>query len=363
MFRPPLCSGAGTTFRPEPSAASYGWRGAPLIAAEAAQTTLGRMASFTDRIPARLRRALHPARPFWRAAMLWNGANGARMSAAISFYGMLSLAPLLILLVGLFGWWVDREVLTSGLVSQVSAIAGERGGAVIGHALASAKEPAEGIAASVAGFVVLLMGATGVFGELQSAFERIWRGDDKPADPPKWWHGASLRLRGIGYVLVFGFLLLVSLVISTFLSLAAGWAGSWIALEQLVRVLNEVAAFAVSAALFFGLMRMSSGRKPRWRSLAFGAVVGATLFTGGRQLLALYLSSAAVVSAYGAAGSLVVLLMWIFFSAAILLYAAGCAKAVEELRVENETTASSPPAPARGNRRHVRHGLEGGIRP
>src|SRR3990167_9987735 len=122
------------------------------------------MASFTDRIPPWLRRALRPALPFWRAANLWNGANGARMSAAISFYGMLSLAPLLILLVGLFGWWIDREVLTSGLVAQGSAIVGERGGAGGGRALASAKEPAEGIAASVAGFVGLLMGATGVFG-------------------------------------------------------------------------------------------------------------------------------------------------------------------------------------------------------
>lgn len=316
------------------------------------------MSSLTDRVPAWLRRALRPALPFWRAALLWNGVDGARMSAAISFYGMLSLAPLLILLVGLLGWWVDREVLTSGLVSQAGAVLGERAGEVIGQALASAKEPAEGIAASVVGFIVLLMGATGVFGELQAAFQRIWTGEDKPAEPPKWWHAASLRLRGIGYVLVFGFLLLVSLVLTTFLNLAAGWAGSWLALEHVVRVLNEVAGFAVSAALFFGLMRMSSGNRPRWRSLVFGAVVGATLFTGGRQLLALYLSSAAVVSAYGAAGSLVVLLMWIFFSSAILLYAAGCAKAVEELRRANEATRTAPAAP----RSRTRHRLQGSVR-
>lgn len=322
------------------------------------------MASFVDRIPARLRRALRPALPFWRAAALWNGANGTRMSAAISFYGMLSLAPLLVLLVGVLGWWIDREVLASGLVSQVSTIVGERGGELVGQALASAKDPGEGIAASVAGFVVLLMGATGVFGELQAAFERMWRGDARPADPPPWWHAASLRLRGIGYVLAFGFLLLVSLVVSTLLNLAAGWTGRWFPLEQLVRVLNEVAGFAVCAALFFGLMRMSSGSKPRWRSLAFGAVVGATLFTAGRQLLALYLSGAAVVSAYGAAGSLVVLLMWIFFSSAILLYAAGCAKAVEEIRQENEKLRAvpAPPVRRRHRRRHLPQGLQGGLR-
>jgi membrane protein len=294
------------------------------------------MAKLSDHVPPWLRNALRPAAPFARAAMLWNGAHGMLMSAAISFYGILSLAPLLLLLVGVLGWWIDRDRLASGLVSQVSTIVGERGGALIGQALASTKEPGEGIAASIVGFAVLLMGATGVFSELQSAFERLWSGDSKPAEPPKWWHGASLRLRGVGYVLVFGFLLLVSLVISTMLNLVTGWAGNWLALEQVVRVLNEVAAFAVCASLFFGLMRMSSGPQPRWRSLAFGAIVGATLFTAGRQLLALYLSSAAVVSAYGAAGSLVVLLMWIFFSSAILLYGAGCAKAVDEARREHE---------------------------
>lgn len=136
--------------------------------------------------------------------------------------------------------------------------------------------------------------------------------------------------------MAFGFLLLVSLAISTLLGLASGWAGERFALGQVLRVVNEVVAFGIGASLFFGLMRMSSGPKPRWRSLAFGAVVGAALFTGGRQALAAYLSGAAVVSAYGAAGSLVVLLMWIYFSSAVLLYGAGCAKAVEEQRLDRE---------------------------
>lgn len=294
------------------------------------------MASWTDRVPGWLRNALRPARPFYRGALLWSDANGSRMSAAISFYGILSLAPLLILLVALLGWWLDRETLQTGLVTQIGTIVGERGAEVIRNALLSAKEPAEGLLASLVGFGVLLSGATGVFSELQSAFERVWRGGKAPEEPQKWWwYAASLRLRGIAYVLAFGFLLLVSLAISTLLNLASGWAGTWLALEQVVRVLSEVAAFAICAALFFGLMRMSSGPQPSWRSLAFGAVVGATLFTAGRQLLAAYLSSAAVVSAYGAAGSLVVLLMWIFFSAAVLLYSAGCAKAAEELRQQN----------------------------
>jgi membrane protein len=99
----------------------------------------------------------------------------------------------------------------------------------------------------------------------------------------------------------------------------------------------------ICVALFFGLMRMTGGEKPRASSLLVGALVGASLFTAGRQLLALYLSSAAVVSAYGAAGSLVVLLIWIYFSSAVLLFGAASAKAVEEQRVQREARGVLPP--------------------
>lgn len=290
-----------------------------------------------EQVPRWVRQAGRPALPFLRATRLWSAVDGARMSAAISFYGVLSLAPLVLLLVGMLGWWLDRAQVEKGLVTQIGGLVGAQGSALIRHALESAKEPAEGLIASVAGFVVLVSGATGVFGELQAAFERLWRAGSGVPATQKWWHGVSLRVRGIAYVLAFGFLLLVSLLISTVLNVASGWAGQWFALEQAVRVLSEVLAFAICAALFFGFMRLSTGPKPRSRSLWFGAVVGATLFTAGRQVLAAYLSGAAVVSAYGAAGSLVVLLMWIYFSAAVLLFGAGCAKAVEEERLAQDS--------------------------
>src|SRR5512140_10040 len=299
--------------------------------------------SLTEHLPGWLRRVPRPVAPFVRAAQLWSDANGGRMSAAMSFYGILSLAPLLLLLVAVLGWWLDRKLLEQGLTSQIAGIVGEQGRMLIQQALASAKEPGQGLIASLVGFAVLLSGATGVFSELQAAFERMWVSGSEAVAEQKWWHGASLRLRGVGYVLAFGFLLLVSLVISTLLNLASGWAGSGVAFEQAIRVLTEVIAFAICAALFFGLMRMSTGPKPGSRSLAFGAVVGATLFTAGRQVLAAYLSGAAVVSAYGAAGSLVVLLMWIYFSSAVLLFGAGCAKAVDEERLAEETRLRQPP--------------------
>jgi membrane protein len=306
------------------------------------------MANASDRVSRWLRPFTRPVAPFLRAATLWSEVEGGRMSAAISFYGMLSLAPLLLLLVGVLGWWLDRTIVETGLVTQIGALVGEQGSALIRHALDSAKEPGQGLVASIAGFVVLVSGATGVFGELQAAFERMWLNGSGVVARQQWWHGVSLRLRGIGYVLAFGFLLLVSLLISTVLNVASGWAGRWFAVEQAVRLLSELIAFGICAALFYGFMRLSTGPKPRSRSMWFGAFVGATLFTAGRQVLAAYLSSAAVVSAYGAAGSLVVLLMWIYFSAAVLLFGAGCAKAVEEERARHEQERPRVPSQRAG---------------
>src|SRR6478735_6301869 len=117
---------------------------------------------------------LRTVRPLARALQLWSDAGGMRMSAAMSFYGILSLAPLLLAIVAVLGWWIDREVLEKGLLTQFGQIIGTQGASVIGQALASAREPAQGIAASVVGFLVLLFGATGVFGELQTAFELVW---------------------------------------------------------------------------------------------------------------------------------------------------------------------------------------------
>lgn len=274
-------------------------------------------------------RLLAPMQPILRAASLWSSAGGMRMAAAVSFYGVLSLAPLLLVMVAMLGWWMDREMLQSTIVSQVGSVVGKQGAGAIEHALRSAQDPAQGLLATIIGFGVLLFGATGVFGELQESFALVWS-EGRPPSHSSWRHTASLRLRGVAYILVFGFLLLVSLVVAAVLQLFSGWAGDWLALEAVVRVLNELASFALCAALFVALMKLTGGPKPGTRFLVLGGVVGAVLFTVGRQLLTYYLSTAAVVSAYGAAGSLVVLLIWLYFSAGVLLFAAGCAKAAEQ---------------------------------
>lgn len=271
-----------------------------------------------------------PLRPIYRAVTLWIEADGLRMSAAMAFYGILSMAPLLVIVVAVLGWWLDRSVVEGRLVAQIAALVGPRGAELVRTALASAQAPTQGVAASLLALVLLVVGATGVLAELQAAFERLWHvgGPKAPAQP--WWHGVSLRLRGLAYILAFGFLLLVSLLVSAVLGVVVGWAGQHLPLAQVVFVLNEAMAFVFCAVLFLALMRMSTGPKPSLRFLAFGALVGAALFTLGKHVLAAYLSTAAVVSAYGAAGSLVVMLMWLYFSCALLLFAASCARGFSE---------------------------------
>ena len=266
-------------------------------------------------------------RPLWRAVNQWTAADGMRMSAAMSFYGILSLAPLLVLLVAVMGWWLDRSFIETSLVAQIGSVIGEQGAQVVQQAMTSAKKPSEGITASLFAFGLLLSGATGVFSELQDAFERLWRQGSGKTPKQKWWHGASLRLRGVAYLLALGLLLLVSVAVSTFTNLLSNWAGTYLPLEKVVWVVNEVVSIAFCVALFLALMRMSSGPKPALRFLVMGAVAGAILFQVGKYLMAYYLSTAAVVSAYGAAGSLVVILMWIYFSSGVLLLAASMARA------------------------------------
>ena len=280
----------------------------------------------------------HFYRPLWRAVTQWIDADGMRMSAAMSFYGILSLAPLLVLLVAVLGWWLDRSFIETSLISQIRSVIGDQGAQVLQQAIASAREPSQGITASLVAFALLLSGATGVFAELQDAFGRLWRVGRAEAAEQKWWHGATLRLRGVAYILAVGFLLLVSLAVSTFLGLLTGWAGNFLPMEKIAFVVNEGVSFGFCVGLFVALMRMSTGPKPSLRYLVMGAAVGAILFALGKHLMALYLSTAAVVSAYGAAGSLVVILIWIYFSSAVLLLSASVARAwADEAEKQNAT--------------------------
>ena len=295
-----------------------------------------------------LKRLTHALQPLIDSVQLWLQADGLRMSAAMSFYGMLSLAPLLLAVVGLLGWWMDRSYVESTLISQVQNVVGERAAQVIKGALSSAQNSSQGSLASILGLVMMLSGATGVFVELQASLDKLWSMGEEPRPPNNrpWWGMAISRLWGLSYVVGLGFLLLVSMVLSTAIQMITKWASDelqFIPLGPVMGLINESLSFGIAVLLFWGLMRMGTGIKPATRYLLLGSLMGAALFTITKQALAWYLSTAAVVSAYGAAGSLVVVLMWFYVTSAILLFSAATAKACNKARVK----ISMPFAPRR----------------
>jgi membrane protein len=270
-----------------------------------------------------------PARPVLRAITLWLDADGLRMSAAMSFYGILSLAPLVALLVSVLGRWLDMERLEANLLARVSAGMGQQAADVVQQALGNAFAR-DGNLISFLTFLVFASGALGVFAELLSAFERLWRQDrpDMPSVP--WWNSVKLHLRGMLYILVMGGLLLLSLLAAALMTVFTDNIPFLAAMGWMLPALNELLSFVFCTALFIGLMRLSTGPKPDLRHVAWGAVVGAVLFSGVRHALARYLTSAPIVNAYGAAGSMVAVLMWFYVTSAILLFAAAWARALAD---------------------------------
>ena len=299
---------------------------------------------------------------FWlvHAVQDWLKADGLRMSAAMSFYAMLSLAPLLILIVAMLGWWLDRSVIESSVIAQVQAIAGDRTAALIEQALQSASTKSQGIFASLIAFGILLSAATGVFVALQDSLKTIWGSSTEDSKKPVW-SMLMLRLRGVGYMLIFGGLLILSLIASTVLRFMDAHWHDLIAIPLFWAALTEGVSFVFIALMFCGMMRISDGQKPSLRYLAVGAAIGAALFAVGRHFMTAYLAGAAAVSAYGAAGSLVALLMWIYFTSAILLLSASCAKALAQSKeVASKIAPDSPVTPSAPNEATS---TEGGLTP
>lgn len=250
----------------------------------------------------------------------WNDHEAARLSAALSFYALLSLAPLIILVVAvaslLFGDTAAREA----IVRQFAAMLGIDGARAVAAVIEHGKNPT-GLVASVLGSLTLLLGASGVFGELQAALNRIWDVPD-PARHPVY-EVIRARLLSFGLAFGVGFLLLVSLMVSAGLAALGGYFGALLPAEAwLLELLNFAVSFAGISLLFALLFKYVPDVPVAWRDVWSGAVGTALLFTLGKALIGLYLGKAAVGSAYGAAGSLIVVIVWVYYSAMIFLFGA-----------------------------------------
>jgi membrane protein len=257
-----------------------------------------------------------------RAVQDWWQDNCLRLAASLAYYTALSLAPLVLLLVGVVGLVLDRQQVAQQLTTQLEGLMGPAGRDLITSILA-ATSPQGGAIATVIGLITLFIGATAVFGELQATMNLIW--EVQPAPTSGVWAGiwAWLRERIFSLALVFAlaFLLLVSLVISAALASAAAlFQGPEQAL--LSRVLELAVSLLVLTFMFTLFLKYVPDAEISWRDVWLGGLLTAALFTLGKTAIGVYLGRASVGSAYGAAGSMVVLLVWVYYSALILFLGA-----------------------------------------
>ena len=251
----------------------------------------------------------------------WNEHEATRLGAALAFYTILSLAPLAILVVGIGALLFGYSTAQSQLLSQVESMIGHQGSEAVKGMIEHAQKPASGTFASIIGVITLLFGASGVFGELRSALNKMW--DVKPESEGGVWRTIKQHFFSFGMVLAVGFLLLVSLVISAALAALGKFFDGFLPLPEFaLSAINFVVSLVGIAVLFALIFRYVPETKIAWKDVWIGATVTALLFTIGEFLVGLYLGKAAVGSAYGAAGSLVVVIVWVYYSAMIFLFGA-----------------------------------------
>lgn len=245
--------------------------------------------------------------------------DATRKAAALSFYTLFSLAPLVTVVLAVVALVADEHTARTAFATQLGALVGPGSArAVLAVADASSKESGSFLA-SVLALGATVVGATTAFAELKNSLDEIW---DVPAAPRKaWWELVRARLLSFGLLLTIGFLLLVSLVVSTALASLGARLDSWLGgLVRLAEVLNTVAALAAITLLFASIFKWLPNARLAWRDTWLGAFVTATLFTVGKVLIGLYLGMSAFSSAFGAAGSLVVVAVWVYYSAWILFF-------------------------------------------
>ena len=252
----------------------------------------------------------------------WFDHNASSQGAALAFYTIFSVAPILIIAVAIAGYFFGAATAQTELLSQLRALTGDAGATAIRELLASAHySDKKGIAAAI-GIVTLVVGATSVFGELQNALNRIWQAPPQPRSAG-WWRFVRARVLSVGMVLGVGFLLLVSLLASAALAAFGGWLGASLPqLEIVLPMADLLVSFGMTVVLFALIYRYVPSESIPWGDVWIGATVTALLFTIGKYLIGVYLGKSSFNSAYGAAGSLIVLLLWVYYSGQIFLLGA-----------------------------------------
>ncbi|MGZ3239390.1 MAG: YihY/virulence factor BrkB family protein [Burkholderiaceae bacterium] len=255
------------------------------------------------------------------AASSWVDDYAQSMGAAIAYYTMFSIAPLLLCVISIAGIIFGADAARGEIFIQLQGLMGSQGAQAVEDLLMSVNKPTQGIAATLIGGILLLIGATIVFGELQDALDRIWRAPKRKKGGL--WSLVRARLLSFGMILGIGFLLIVSLLVSAALA-AVGklWGSFFVGWEILGHVLNFLFSFVFITILFAMIYKIMPRVKVAWRDVWVGAAVTSLLFTFGKFLIGLYIGKSELTSGFGAAGSLVAVLVWVYYSAQIFLLGA-----------------------------------------
>jgi YihY family inner membrane protein len=258
---------------------------------------------------------------FLAAANAWMDDYAPSMGAALSYYTLFSLAPLLVMIIAIAGIVFGQDAAQGAIIAQLQGIMGKEGATAVQGLLQAAREPSTGIVASIVGGFLVLLGATATFAELQTDLDRIWRVPAK-AKPSGIWGWLRSRVLSFGLVLGLAFMLMISLVVSAALSATTEWLGGGAAESVLASALNFIASFALFTVLFAMIYKIMPTARISWHDVWMGAAVTALFFNIGKSLIGLYLAKSSVASGFGAAGSFVILVAWFYYSAQIFLFGA-----------------------------------------
>jgi membrane protein len=251
----------------------------------------------------------------------WIDHRGASKGAALAFYTLFSMTPILVLAIAIAGHFFGAEAAQGEIIAELQRLVGPNGAQAIQALLAAARNPASGLVAAVVSSVLLLVGATSVFAELKDSLDELW-GIEQPLQSGIM-PFIRTRLLSFGLILVLAFLLLISLVVSAALAVIERMAGGiWSSSAADLSILSSLISFGVIACLFAVIYKMLPNVALSWRDVWVGAVVTAALFSLGKYAIGLYLGNSAVASGFGAAGSVIALLLWVYYSAQIFFLGA-----------------------------------------
>jgi membrane protein len=254
------------------------------------------------------------------AADGWLTHRASTTGAALAFYTIFSLAPVLILSIAIAGFFFGESAARGEIVDQIGDLVGPQGATLVQSVLQNASRRDAGLIATIVSIVTLILGANTALAELKAGLDQTW--DVPPERRTGFWYSVRTRLLSVGLILVLGFLMLVSLAISAALAALEKLSRGDLFINTVLGWVNSLFAFVLVAALFATIYKVLPSVKIAWRDVTIGSFVTALLFTAGKFAIGAYIGNSGVASTYGAAGSVVLILIWVYYSAQILLYGA-----------------------------------------